>query len=173
LQIKAKTRQLSGTNRWLILIGAGKLLKALFFIALGFGALRLLHKDLVAVVTQWVSDMRFDPDSRFVNFILDKVSLISPHRLRQISIGIFFLAALDILEGTGLVLGKAWAEYCTLIVTASCLPWELFEILRRPTWPKSIFCLLNVAVVCYLAAYLQRRLRERAATHTCTPQTLP
>ncbi len=116
--------------------------------------------------------MRFDPDSRFVSFILDKVALISPHRLRQISIGIFFLASLDLLEGTGLVLGKAWAEYLTLIVTSSFLPWELFEILRRPTWPKGIFCLFNVAVVWYLAAYLQRRLRERDASRVYTPQAL-
>lgn len=152
-----------GSNRWLILIGAGKLLKAALFIALGFGALRLLHKDLVAVVTQWVTDLRFDPENRLINFLLDKISLISPHRLKQISIGIFCLASLDILEGLGLVLGKPWAEYLTLLVTASFLPWELFEILRKPNWPKAIFALINVAVVWYLAAYLQKRLRERAA----------
>ena len=155
------TRHASTTNRWLILIGAGKLLKAILFVALGFGALHLVHRDLVSVVTHWIVDLRFDPESRFINRILEKVSLISPHRLRQISAAIFLYAAMDVLEGTGLVLGKAWAEYLTLLVTASFLPWEFFEILRKPNWPKGVFTLLNIAVVCYLAAYLQRRLRER------------
>ena len=161
-QTEASPIRLSqGSNRWLILIGAGKLLKALLFVALGVGAIRLVHRDLVTVVTHWITDLRFDPESRFVNLVLNKVARISPHQLRQISIGIFVYAAMDVLEGTGLVLGKTWAEYLTLIVTASFLPWEFFEILRKATWPKALFTLLNIAVVCYLAAYLQRRIRER------------
>ncbi len=156
-------RLFSGTNRWLVLIGIAKLFKAVLFVALGIGALHLVHRDLVSLVTHWIVDLRFDPESRFVNRILEKISLISPHRLRMISAGIFCYAALDVLEGVGLVLGKGWAEYLTLLVTASFLPWEFFEILRRPNWPKVIFTMLNIAVVIYLGAYLQKRLRERAA----------
>jgi uncharacterized membrane protein (DUF2068 family) len=155
------SRQLPETNRWLILIGVGKLFKAVLFVALGFGALRLVHRDLVTVVTHWIVDLRFDPESRLVNLILDKIAAITPHRLRQISILIFCDAALDILEGVGLMLGKAWAEYLTLIVSVSFLPWEFFEILRKPSWPKAVLTLINIAVVLYLAAYLQRRMRER------------
>lgn len=160
-QALATRRIAPHTNRWLVLIGVGKLLKAIVFVALGIGALHLVHRDLVDVVTHWIVDLRFDPESRFVNFILDKLSDVTPHRLKQISILIFCYAGVDVLEGTGLVLGKAWAEYLTLIVTASLLPWEFFEILRHATWPKVVFTLLNIAVVLYLAAYLQRRIRER------------
>lgn len=156
-------RPASHTNRWLVLIGIGKLLKAVLFVALGIGALHLVHRDLASVVTHWIVDLRFDPESRFVNFILDKLSDVTPHRLKQISILIFCYAGMDILEGTGLILAKPWAEYLTLIVTASLLPWEFFEILRKPSWPKIVFTLLNIVVVLYLAAYLQRRIRERKA----------
>ena len=159
----ASTGSHTGTNRWLILIGVGKLLKAVLFIALGFGALHLVHRNLVTVVTHWIVDLRFDPESRFVNRILSRVAMIDTHRLREISAGIFLYAAMDTLEGVGLVLGKGWAEYLTLIVTSSFLPWEFFEILRKPNWPKCVFTVLNIAVVCYLAVYLQRRVRERSA----------
>ncbi len=155
-------RQHTGTNRWLVLIGVGKLLKAILFVALGFGALRLVHRDIVTLATHWITDLRFDPEGRLVNRMLDQIALISPHRLRQISIGIFVYASLDVLEGVGLVLGKAWAEYLTLIVTASLLPWEFFEILRKPTWPKAALTLLSIAIVFYLAQYLQKRMRERS-----------
>ncbi len=148
-------------NKWLVLIGMGKLLKAVFMLALGFGALKLLHHDIVDTVTGWVVDLRFDPEGRLVTLILDKVAAITPHRLREISIGIFCFAAMDVLEGTGLVLEKWWAEYLTLIVTTSFLPWEFFEIARHLTRAKVVLTLLNVAVVVYLLWYLQGRRAER------------
>jgi uncharacterized membrane protein (DUF2068 family) len=152
-------------NKWLVLIGALKLGKALFLVALGFGALKLLHRDLVDTVMRWFVDMRFDPEGRLVSLVLEKVAGISPHRLRQISIGIFCFAAMDIVEGTGLVLEKWWAEYLTLIVTASFLPWELFEILRHVTRAKIVIALLNLAIVIYLVVYLQARARASLRAH--------
>jgi uncharacterized membrane protein (DUF2068 family) len=149
-------------SRWLVVIGVLKLLKALLFILLGVGALRLLHKDLVDALTRLVIGLRFDPENHFVNLVLEKVALISPHRLREISIAIFCYAALDIIEGTGLALEKAWAEYLTLILTASFLPWEIFEIIRHVTWLKVVLLTVNTAVVIYLVFHVQGRMRARA-----------
>ncbi len=59
------------------------------------------------------------------------------------------------------MLEKTWAEYFTLILTASFLPWEFYEILRHPTWVKVVLTLVNVLVVAYLVFYVQGRLRER------------
>jgi uncharacterized membrane protein (DUF2068 family) len=156
---KLKTRRRH--DRWLIVIGGFKLLKGLLFILLGIGALKLVHRDIVDMLTRWVIDMHFDPESKFVNLLLDKAALIDEHRLKWISIAIFCYAGLDFIEGTGLVLEKTWAEYFTLILTASFLPWEFYEILRHPTWVKVVLTLVNVLVVAYLVFYVQGRLRER------------
>jgi len=149
-------------NRWLVLIGVLKLLKALLFILLGVGALHLLHKDLVDALMDVIVALRFDPENRFVNLVLEKVALLDPHRLREISIAIFCYAALDIIEGAGLALEKTWAEYLTLILTASFLPWELFEIIRHVTSWKVVLLLLNTLVVIYLVFHVQGRMRARA-----------
>jgi uncharacterized membrane protein (DUF2068 family) len=149
-------------SRWLVLIGVLKLFKAVLFILLGVGALRLLHKDLVDVVTHFILALRFDPENHFVNLVLEKVALINPHRLREISLAIFLYAALDIIEGTGLALEKVWAEYLTLILTASFLPWELFEIIRHVTLLKVVLLALNTAVVVYLVFHVQGRIRARS-----------
>ena len=153
-------------SRWLVLIGILKLFKALLFILLGVGALRLLHKDLVDEVTHFILALRFDPENHFVNIVLEKVALINPHRLREISFAIFIYAALDIIEGTGLALEKAWAEYLTLVLTASFLPWELFEIIRHVTWLKIVLLLVNVLVVVYLVFHVQGRIRARAGQNS-------
>jgi uncharacterized membrane protein (DUF2068 family) len=147
--------------RWIIAIGVFKLLQALLFIALGVGAIRLLHKDLMDLAERLILAMRFDPEGRFVNLFLDKVALIDPHRLKQISAVVFAIAALDIMEGTGLVLEQVWAEYVTLVLTASFLPLEFFEILRHATWIRMVLLIINLAVVVYLLYYVRLRMRQR------------
>jgi len=149
-------------SRWLVLIGVLKLLKGLLFILLGVGALHLLHKDLVDALMNLIVAMRFDPENHFVNLVLEKVAMVNPHRLRELSVAIFCYAGLDIIEGTGLALEKTWAEYLTLILTASFLPWELFEIIRHVTWWKVVLLLLNTVVVIYLIFHVQGRMRARA-----------
>ena len=148
-------------DRWILVIGGFKLLKGLLFVLLGIGALKLLHRDIVDLLTRWLIDWHFDPESRFVNLVLDKAAMIDAHRLKQISIAIFCYAGLDFTEGIGLVLEKTWAEYLTLILTASFLPWEFFEIMRHPTWVKVVLTLVNILVVVYLVFYVQRSLRNR------------
>ncbi len=149
-------------DRWVMAIGALKMVEALLCILLGIGAIKLLHKDLVDEATRIITALRLDPEGRFVNLVLDKIALISPHRLKQISAGIFFYAGLHTLEGTGLVLRKKWAEYVTLILTASFLPWELFELIRRFTWIKVVLTLINIVVVLFLMFYVRMREEQRA-----------
>jgi uncharacterized membrane protein (DUF2068 family) len=162
-QAPVKNRaHLASSERWIILIGVWKLLEAALLLILGIGALKLLHKDLVDVVTRFIIDIGRDPEGHFANLILDKVALIDPHRLKQISIAIFAGATLHLIEGVGLVLRKTWAEYVTLILTASFLPWEVIEIIRHTTSIKVGLLLLNLAVVIYLVFYVQTSVRRRA-----------
>jgi uncharacterized membrane protein (DUF2068 family) len=151
-------------NRWLIAIGVLKLLKAVLFVSMGFGVIRLLHKDIADVLMHATLALRFDPENRFVNMVLERSALLSPHRLKQISIAIFLYAALDIIEGTGLVLEKVWAEYFTLILTGSFLPWELYEIIRHVTALKILLLILNLLVFIYLAVVVNEKVRVRQQT---------
>jgi uncharacterized membrane protein (DUF2068 family) len=163
LETVETTKKHAWHDRGLVIIGIFKLFKGLLFVLLGIGALKLIHKDIVDVLTHWLIDLRFDPESRFVNLVLDKAAMIDAHRLRQISIAIFCYAGLDFIEGTGLILEKTWAEFFTLILTASFLPWEFFEILRHPTWVKAVLTLVNALVVAYLIYYVKRHLRRRGS----------
>jgi uncharacterized membrane protein (DUF2068 family) len=156
--VRARARR----DRWIVLIGAFKLAQALLFLLLGIGAIRLLHRDLVGIVEHFIYQLRFiNPEGRLVNLILVKVAQIDPHRLRQISAAIFVIAAMDALEGTGLVLEQTWAEFVTLILTASLLPLEVWELVRRVTWMKLGLTVINLAVVVYLVFYVRMRLLER------------
>jgi uncharacterized membrane protein (DUF2068 family) len=148
-------------NRWLILIAAFKLAQALLFIAIGVGALRLLHKDVSDLLEQLANHLRFNPESRLVNFILEKSSIVDDRMLRRIGAVVFFYAALDLVEGTGLYLQKTWGEYLTLIITASFLPLEIFEVFRRLTWIRVSLLTVNVLVFFYLLKLVVDNMRRR------------
>jgi uncharacterized membrane protein (DUF2068 family) len=137
-------------NRLLILIAAFKLGQALLFAAIGVGALRLLHKSVGDELARLADHLRFNPESRFVNFILEKSMLIDDRLLKRIGAVVFIYAGLDLLEGIGLYLEKAWAEYLTLAITASFLPWEFYEVFRRVTPIRVSLLVVNLLVFVYL-----------------------
>lgn len=147
-------------NQWLILIAAFKLAQALLFVAIGVGALQLLHKDIGDVLVRLADHLRFNPESRFVNFILDKASLLNDRLLRRIGAVVFVYAGLDLVEGIGLYLEKTWAEYWTLAITGSFLPWEIFEVIRRLTWVRVGLLGVNALVFFYLLKLVASRQRR-------------
>jgi uncharacterized membrane protein (DUF2068 family) len=142
------------------------LAQALLFIAIGVGALRLLHKDVSDLLEQLANHLRFNPESRLVNFILEKASLVNDRMLRRIGAVVFFYAALDLIEGTGLYLQKTWGEYLTLIITASFLPLEIFEVFRRLTWIRVSLLTVNMLVFFYLLQLVVDNARRRRITTT-------
>jgi uncharacterized membrane protein (DUF2068 family) len=148
-------------NQWLILIAAYKLMQALLFVVIGVGALQLLHKDIGDLLTQLADHLRFNPESRFVNFVLDRAEFVTDRLLRRFSIGLFAYAALGMTEGIGLYLEKAWAEYMTLIITASFLPWEIYEVFRHVTAVRSGLLVVNVLVFFYLLKVVVERGKQK------------
>jgi uncharacterized membrane protein (DUF2068 family) len=143
-------------GRGLRLIAAFKLLKALALIAVGIGALKLLHKDTAAIVEHWVNVFRVDPHNHYINLLLDKLSILDDRRLKELSIGTFVYAGIFLVEGVGLALKKRWAEYFTIITTSSLLPVEIYELARRVSAGKVLALLINLAVVVYLVMELRR-----------------
>lgn len=143
-------------GRGLRVIAAFKLLKALGLIAVGVGALRLLHKDVAAIAEHWINMFRVDPHNQFIDLLLEKLAILDDRRLKELSIGTFVYAAVFLVEGVGLALRKRWAEYFTIITTSSLLPIEIYELARRVSIGRSIALLINVAVVAYLIYELRR-----------------
>ncbi len=142
-------------HRWLELIGALKLLQGAFFVALGFGLLRMLHHDIYMFALQAVETLHLDPDRLLIAKLLDKASLITDHRLKQLSALVFLYAALDFIEGVGLVLEKRWAEYLTLILTLALIPLEAVKLIHHPNrWIFAIL-LVNIAIAIYIASVVR------------------
>lgn len=149
-------------DRWLVVIGALKLAEAVLFALIGVGVIRIMHHGLVDELTRLVVALHRDPEGRFASFLLDKAALLDPHRLKEISAAAFAHSALDIVEGTGLVLRQVWAEFITLGVSVLFLPLEMFALARHVTWVRASIFVANLVVVAYLALHVRMRLRRHA-----------
>jgi uncharacterized membrane protein (DUF2068 family) len=148
-------------NKWLVLIAAYKFTQAILFLLIGVGARHLLHKDVGDVLADLADHLRFNPESRIINFILDKASLVNDPLLRRIGLVAFSYSALSMAEGIGLYLERAWGEYLTLAITASFLPWEIYEIFLRQTYIRFGLLAANLMVFLYLLKVVVESARHR------------
>lgn len=144
-------------DRGLLAIALFKMAKSAFFFCVGMGAIHFLHKDLGDEVLKLARILHRDPESRIVALLLEKVDLVDAHRLRQLGMGTFAYSALALTEGIGLLLEKTWAEFLTLGLTVSFLPWEIYELFRHATWIKAGLFAINLAVLGYLVWLLERK----------------
>jgi len=156
----------STDTRVIRLIAVFKLLKAALLIAVGVGALKLLHTDFTSVLTAWVARLGLGPGSRYVGRILLQASTLTPNKLKDLGVGSFIYAGLFLTEGIGLWMVKRWAEWLTVIITSSLIPVEVYEIYRHPSAVKILVLIINIAVVGFLIYRIRVESEEVRPTST-------
>jgi uncharacterized membrane protein (DUF2068 family) len=144
-------------ERLIKLIVIFKYLKGALLIAVALGAHHLMNRDMSDFAEHLVDSFRVDPDNRYIHLLLEKLQILSAKQLKELSIGSFFYAAVVLTEGTGLALHKRWAEYFTIIVTASFLPLEVIELAHRVTPVKIVVMAINLAILAYLIGRVWKR----------------
>jgi uncharacterized membrane protein (DUF2068 family) len=145
------------------LIAIFKLLKAMALIAIGVGALKLLHRDVFNTLEHWIVISGVDPGNRWVEGGIEKASNLSHAKVKGLGIVSFIYAGLFLTEGIGLWLMKRWAEWFTIIITSSLVPVEIYELYRHPTASKILVLIINIAVVVYLVYRIRTRTRESSS----------
>jgi uncharacterized membrane protein (DUF2068 family) len=144
------------------LIAVFKFFKTAVLLVVGAGILRLMHGNAASVLAHWAGMLRVDPGDRTLDHVLRKAASLPPDKFKELGFGSFAYAALFLTEGIGLWLLKRWAEWFTVVITSSLIPFEVYEIHHRPTILKIVALLLNAAVV----AYLVLRIRTESPGHS-------
>jgi len=81
---------------------------------------------------------------------LDNAFTTSSSHLHLLATVLLIYGGVEGIEAVGLWYQRRWAEYLTFLVTASLMPFEIYEIATRTTPFKVLAFLINVAVVVYL-----------------------
>ena len=149
------------SDAWIRVIAVFKLFKATLLLALGLGVAALLHKDLADNLQHWVTLLWLRQENRYVRTFLSWVMGINHRNLRLFEVSTLIYSGLLWTEGIALLLLKRWAEYLTVIITASFIPFELYTEIRHVSIAKTLVLLINIAVVWYLCSRLWRSPHKR------------
>jgi uncharacterized membrane protein (DUF2068 family) len=124
------------------------------------GLLSLMHKDVHAIAAAFISHLHLDPASRYPRIFLDATLDLHDSRLLMLAAGAGAYACIRFAEAYGLYAEKAWAEVLAAVSGAIYVPFELADLLRRPTWHGAAFLTINLMVVALMVgALIQRRRR--------------
>jgi uncharacterized membrane protein (DUF2068 family) len=144
-------------NRVITVIGVFKLVKVALLIALGIAGLAAAPSDLAHRVRHLAGWMGMSPGHRTLAHFLGKLSAFDGQMARKLAVVSLCYAAVFLVEGIGLLCRKRWAEWLTVVVTASFIPIEIYEGVQHFGAGKVVALALNVAILGYL---LWRRVTE-------------
>lgn len=147
----------------LIAIGVLKLVKSILLFALGTVLVCYRDEDLGRLASHWISKLWLS--RAYVNELIIKLSLLNQQTIHHFTIASFSYAVLLLIEGVGLCLRKRWAEYLTVGITASLLPFEFYELAHRVTLSGIVITLLNLAILLYLVVRLFKNHRQLSSLH--------
>jgi uncharacterized membrane protein (DUF2068 family) len=153
------------------IIAGFKFLQAATLIIAGLGALGLMNAGLSDLAQEWLERLALGNGQRFAvaaaTRVLPWFNAATPRHFAALGAGAFAYASVFLAEGIGLWQGKKWAEWLTIIVTASLLPFEVIAVHRKLTIVRIGALLVNSLVIAYLVWGLRARNRlEHPERHT-------
>jgi len=149
------------TRLVLRLIAVERSLRGVILVAAGVYLLFHLSTDFGRLAERIIRSIDIDPRQHFFHRIVARLHRLRVRELRIAGIAAIGYGTLELGEGVGLWLDQLWAEYLTVIATSLLIPFELYELVLRPSVWKAGGILVNVLIVLYLARALRRRLATR------------
>jgi uncharacterized membrane protein (DUF2068 family) len=136
-----------------------KMVKVVILLLAAYGEIRLHDATLSAKILSWASQrpegLEHDLVTRGLT-LLSGLSASDVHKLRLLT---FTYAGVFAVEGVGLWMQRRWAEWLTVVVTASLIPFEVWELIHNPSIGAVLLIVANVAIVGYLYWHVSTRQR--------------
>ena len=155
------------------IIAGFKFVQAATLIVAGLGALGLMNSAVSDVAQDWLERLALGNGQRFAvaaaTRVLPLFNAATPRHFAALGAGAFTYASVFLAEGIGLWQGKKWAEYLTIGVTASLLPFEMAAVYDRLTVVRVGTLVVNAVVIGYLVWELRARNRQERAARASTP----
>ncbi len=145
-------------------VASVEFLKGLVVLLAGFGVLSLVHRDAWDVAENFLEWLHISPDGHYAQVFLNLADQVTDRKVWAVAIGALAYSSLRFAEAYGLWGERPWAEWLALVSGAIYLPFEIYELARRPDFVRLAIFLINLAVVLYMA-FLRVQARERS----CVP----
>lgn len=119
--------------------------------AFGFAEVLLRHVDLEDAAQNLLEFLQIDRDRRVSRALVEIAGRMMDADLVTVLVIAFVYSGLRFLESYGLWRQRVWAEWLAIMSGAVYLPFELYNLVRRPTIAHWIILVVNIGVVVYIA----------------------
>ncbi len=136
--------------------------KGVAVLLLAFGLLSIIHRDPWDVVEGTLEFLHIDPYRHFAQALLDAADRITDTNLLSAAGIALIYSALRFVEAYGLWNACPWAEWLAFASGAIYLPFEIIELMAKPSLLHVSILVVNLAVVLYML-YLRTWGRSRDA----------
>jgi uncharacterized membrane protein (DUF2068 family) len=125
-------------------------LKGTVVLAAGFGLLSLLHKDAYETADHLLRTLHFRPEGHAAEIFLRAADKVTDGKLWAAAAGALVYSTVRFVEAYGLWNARVWAEWFALLSGCMYLPWEIFELIVKPTPVRWVIFATNLIIVLYL-----------------------
>jgi uncharacterized membrane protein (DUF2068 family) len=82
--------------------------------------------------------------------LFNRALTLSPTTIKLLAIGLACYAAIEVVEGVGLWVGKRWGEYFAMVATSVGLPFEIYDLTSKVSTIGLVLFAINLTLVLYL-----------------------
>lgn len=140
-----------------------EVVKTICLVLVAIAAFRLDHEQDFRQLVHWLEHLPLTGSSALRWRLVGALQDFGPSRFVAVGLVALGYALLFGIEGVGLLMGKYWAEWFTVVATGSLIPIELYEVLRHFGWLQFAALAGNVAIVVYLVRVALQTRAERLA----------
>jgi len=131
--------------------------KGALVLAVGFGLLRLLHRDAHRIAQEFVSRVHLNPAQKYPRIFIELADHITDGRLWFFAGLALIYALFRFVEGYGLWKERVWAEWLALVSGTIYLPLEVYELCLKISFVRVFALLANLGVLAVVAYVLIRK----------------
>jgi uncharacterized membrane protein (DUF2068 family) len=135
--------------------------KGLVVLLAGFGLFSLLHRDVQQFAETLVRHAHLNPASHTPHVFIDYAGRLNDARLQQLAAAALAYSVVRLVEAYGLWFERMWGEGLAAASGAIYLPFELRELIHRPSVLSACLLLVNLGVVLFMVYSLRRRMASR------------
>jgi uncharacterized membrane protein (DUF2068 family) len=143
--------------------------KGVIVLLAGLGIFSMRHKDIWGVAESFLEFFHVNPYHHYVGVFIDLVYRVSDMRLWKIAVVASVYAILRFVEAYGLWYALPWAEWLAFVSGAIYIPFEVADLIHRPTWIRLAIVVINALVVMYM---LHLRIQAMEKKHSLHHQQL-
>ncbi|MGA2004540.1 MAG: DUF2127 domain-containing protein [Terriglobales bacterium] len=134
--------------------------KGVIVVLAGLGLVSMRHKSIWGVAESLLEFLHVSPYHHYVGVFIDLVSRVSDMRLWKVALVAGVYATLRFVEAYGLWYLLPWAEWMAAITGGIYIPFEVADLIRRPTALRWLILIINAVIVLYML-YLRFEAEEK------------